>query len=123
MPTPNSLADKLKDWSQLRDRIKPLLGEVPHLQSDHAAFELELAGLIALDQRQEAITAELRRTTRLRDEAVERARKLRNRLSAGLQSHFGPESEQLIEFAVSPRKKRSRRTKGEKPPAAGGAAA
>lgn len=122
MPAPKTLAGRMVLWIQLRDRARPLLAEVPHLQSDHTTFELELAGLLALDQQQETVTASLRETTRLRDEAVERVNELRNRLAAGLQAHFGPKSEKLIEFGVSPRKKRARRRKGEEPQAAPDAA-
>jgi len=36
-------------------------------------------------------------------------RLLNNRVVAGLQAHFGPESERLIEFGIPPRKRRKRR--------------
>ena len=110
-----SMADKFKHWEKLRDRAKLLLEEVPHLRVDHTAFEDALRKVQELDQEQGSVTGKLREITRLRDEAAERTRKLRNRVVATLQGHFGPESERLIEFGVSPRTGRARK-KAEAPP-------
>ncbi len=115
MPFPNSLAERLKGWILLRDRMKPILADVPHLQADFAAFETELATLISLDQQQESITARLRDTTKLRGQSDVRVNKLRNRLAPGLQAHLGPDSELLLEFGITPRKRRRRRKKEEQP--------
>lgn len=122
MPSPNSLADRLKLRTLLRDRVRPLLGELTHLATDHATFEQELASLVTLDQLQQSLTADLRETTRLRDEADGRVTKIRNRLAAGLQAQYGPDSEKLIEFGINPRRRRRGRKKEEEPPVAGGTA-
>ncbi len=123
MPVPSTRAGRLDKWYLLRDKLKPRLDELPHLQVDHAGFEQELVQLVRLDQQQETITAELRETTRLRDESETRASKHRNRLVAGLQHHFGHESEKLIEFGINPRKRRSRRKKSDNAPEAAAKAA
>jgi DNA repair ATPase RecN len=116
---PNSLADKFKRWGQLGERAKLVLDQAPGVAPNHKALEEELARLVALEHEHGSITAKLRKATRLRDEAAERVRKLRNRVVAGLQAHFGPESEELIEYGVSPRKRRVRR-KAERPPEGSG---
>lgn len=108
---PRSLADRLKKWEQLRDTVPGVLEEAPHLRDDHATFDQALKQMVALEHEQEAATARLREATRLRDEQDERMRLLKNRLVAGLQAHFGPESERLIEFSIPPRRKRTRRRK------------
>ncbi|HVF58669.1 MAG TPA: hypothetical protein VNJ70_02480 [Thermoanaerobaculia bacterium] len=109
VPIPRSLADRLKKWEQLRDKVPTVLEQTPHLREEHANFDQALKQLVLFEHEQEAATARLREATRLRDEQDNRVRLLNNRLVAGLQAHFGPESERLIEFAIPPRRRRRRR--------------
>jgi len=109
VPIPRSLADRLKKWEQLRDKVPTVLEETPHLREEHTNFDQALKQLVLFEHQQETATARLREATRLRDEQDKRVRLLNNRLVAGLQAHFGPESERLIEFAIPPRRRRRRR--------------
>jgi len=112
VPSPKSLADRLKKWEQLRDTVPQVLAEAPHMQTDHTDFDQALKALVLLEHDQEAATARLREATRRRDEQAVRVRLLNNRLVAGLQAHFGPEHERLIAFGVPPRRRRANRKKG-----------
>lgn len=109
VPVTRSYADRLKKWEQLRDAIPKVFEEAPFLREDHAAFDQALKQLVELEHEQEAATARLREATRLRVEQDDRVRLLNNRLVAGLQAHYGPESERLIEYHIPPRKRRRRR--------------
>jgi hypothetical protein len=108
---PNSLADRLKRWEQLRDTVPSILEQAPHMREDYTAFAAALATLIELEHTQEASTARLREATRLRDEQDIRVRLLNNKVVAGLQAQFGPEQERLIEFGIPPRRRRKPRKK------------
>lgn len=113
---PNSLADRLKRWEQLRDTVPSILEQAPHLREDYTAFAAALATLIELEHAQEAATARLREATRLRDEQDDRVRQLNNKVVAFLQAEFGPDHERLFEFGVPPRRRRRSRKKEQPAP-------
>ncbi len=102
----------------LSAKLKPLLGEMPHLRDESESLDGMIVELKDLSHEQEDLKARLREMTRLRREAEQRSQELRSRIVAQLRGKLGFTNEQLIAFGIIPRKPRRRRaaqTPEEKP--------
>ena len=109
MSTPRSIRESLVDWQQMLDNLAPRLAELPHLLPLHTELAALVAAATALESERSIQEARLREVNHERTVAHTQGRDLRNRLVAGLQGTFGPESEQLIEFGINPRPRNARR--------------
>ncbi len=109
MSTPKSIRESLVDWQQMLDNLAPRLGELPHLRPLHDDLAALLAAATALETERSRQEARLREVNHERQLSHRQGRDLRNRLVAGLQGTFGPESEELIEFGIKPRPREVRR--------------
>jgi hypothetical protein len=112
----DGLSKNLGTWDMLSMNVKPRLPELSQLEPtvkelDAVIFEgREIQGI------QETHRKLLRETTHRSKELARRGRSLRNRLVAGLQSAYGVESYELLNFGIQPRQpqKRKRLTQEEK---------
>ena len=114
----SSLADKLRSWKELTDGMRPRLGEIAHLQSDHTELAAIVQEIEALNTQEDLHISRLRDTTQRRGIAERRGVELRGRLAAGLQAQFGKKSVVLHQFGLRPLSEPERK-KEEQPPAPG----
>lgn len=112
MSNMSSQADLLTEAERIASALSARLAEVPHLGSPRARLEtmlLEARGLLA---EQGALTARKQEVTqRLRETLVSMAR-LITFLRFGVKEHYGPRSEQIVEFGLQPFRGRKRRSAG-----------
>jgi hypothetical protein len=98
--------------------LEALLGDMPHLNAEHAELRAFLDEVQELARLQEELKGQLQQMTRLRRESERRGQDLRSRVAAQLRGKLGFKNETLLRFGVPPRRARTRRTPDEpaKPP-------
>ena len=104
----STIPERIARWKVIHSGLRPLLPEMPYLTELHTGLEGVITQSEALDARNEALKAESREVTRLRDELARSGDDLRNRLGAALRTTYGFTSEKLIEFGIPPRRGRGR---------------
>jgi hypothetical protein len=104
----STLPERIARWKVIKSGLEPLLPEMPHLAGLHGELGAAIDQSEELDARNEALKAEARENTRLREELGKTGDDLRNRLGAALKTHFGFKSEKLLEFGILPRRTRGR---------------
>jgi hypothetical protein len=128
MPTKGStLPERIARWKVIHTNLTPVLPEMPHLTELHTELGKVITQSEDLDGRNEALKAESREVTRMRDDLGKTGDDLRNRLGAALRTVHGFDSEKLLEFGLQPRRTRgrdrqprSRPTPATTPPPTGG---
>lgn len=105
-----SFAQTVADCQLMKSSLEPLLGEMPHLNTEHAELGVFLDEIQNLARQQEDLKGQLRQMTRLRREAERRGQDLRSRVAAQLRGKLGFKNETLLKFGVPPRRQRVRRT-------------
>ncbi|HYH44563.1 MAG TPA: hypothetical protein VEG34_02680 [Thermoanaerobaculia bacterium] len=105
-----TFAAKMADWRYLVEHGRPLLVEAPHLTGDHAALEAVYKQAQSLDEETQQLRGRRKEVYQLRREAEVKGDELRARLAGALVHQFGPRSERLISFGVSPRPREIKRT-------------
>lgn len=105
-----TFAAKMAEWRYLVEHGRPLLAEAPHLTGDHAALEAAYDQAQALDAEAQMLRSRRKEVYQLRREAEIKGDELRARLAGALIHQFGPKSERLISFGVSPRPREVKRT-------------
>jgi hypothetical protein len=121
-----SYKENLVDWQTLVDNLAPRLGDLPHLAVDHKALTDLVTQAHVLQKQREVQKAGLLDLNKQRRTLAGQAKRLQNRLAAGLQNAFDVDSETLVEFGVKPRRKpvrKARLTKLESAERAAGRAA
>jgi hypothetical protein len=122
MSKPKTLKENLVTWRTMVANLAPRLDDLPFLREQHASLSALVARAEKLEAQQSRYKAKLQKVNQERMAAAREGRRLRNRLAAGLQGAFGPESARLVEFGVPPRpenQRRNRPTKAEKARRAG----
>ena len=112
MSTP-SVSKKLGAWEALSANVRSHLEGLPHLVGTLEALDALILEAKELQAKQDVYRRQLRELTAESRDLGRRGASLRNKLIAGVQSVYGVESMQLVEFGVNPRlpKKRFRLTK------------
>ncbi len=105
-----TFAAKMAEWRYLVEHGRPLLAEAAHLTGDHAALEAAYTTAQALDAEAQQLRGRRREVYQLRREMEVKGDELRARLAGALIHQFGPRSERLISFGVSPRPREIKRT-------------
>jgi hypothetical protein len=105
-----TFAAKMAEWRYLVEHGRPLLAEAPHLVGDHATLEAVYQQAQGLDAEAQRLRSRRKEVFQLRREAEIKGDEIRARLAGALVHHFGPKSEKLISFGVSPRPRAVRRT-------------
>lgn len=123
MARAKGLSTKIRSWDLLNESLKPLLAEMPQVQSLQVELQGVLDGVRALDTEQEETRSRFRDLIRRRQEAERQGEIVRRRVEAHLRGTFGHSNEELIKFGVKPRPRVIRRKAAEKEPAVKPAAA
>ena len=113
-----SYARTVADCQLMAAALEALLGDMPHLNTEHAELLAFLGEVQELARLQEDLKGQLQQMTRLRRESERRGQDLRSRVAAQLRGKLGFKNETLLRFGVPPRRARIRRTPDEptKPP-------
>lgn len=115
----NSLSARIEAWTILQSNLKPQVEEVPHLASELANLErLLLEGKTLEEARTEHLRA-IGARSRERKMVILEGDALFKRLTLALRAQYGPQSEKLFKYGVTPEKPRRRRALGagvEEPP-------
>jgi hypothetical protein len=108
-------ATSVDRWELLLARLKETVKDLPGLEPEQQQFEALVVEAKALQQQQEELRANLRKTYRLRQEVEQKGNEMRSRFTAVLQGKFGFKNEDLIAYGIRLRKKAGRRKKEEEP--------
>lgn len=108
-----TLSKEYGSWSALNANVKTRLPELAHLGDPVSEMDSLLGDIQELQSVQDVHRRQLRETTEKSRELLRRGRLLRNRLVAGVQSAYGHDSVQMVEFGIKPRvaNKRNRKRK------------
>src|SRR6185295_11037053 len=96
----DGLSKNLGIWDVVSTNVKPRLAELSHLEPTVQELDAVIFEGRALQAVQETHRKQLRETTQKSKLLVRRGRSIRNRLVAGLQSAFGVDSFELLEYGV-----------------------
>jgi hypothetical protein len=103
--------EKIVEGGVLYDSLAARLTDMPQLTGDHTALGVLLAQARDLETQQEAAKSQFRDVNTQRRNMAKQATDLRNRLSFGLRSVLGPDSDKLLAFGVKPRPRTIERTR------------
>jgi hypothetical protein len=115
MATP-TVSKKLGAWEALGANVRARLAGFPHLEGTLEQLDALVLEGKELQAKQDVYRRQLRELTAQSRNLERRGASLRNKLVAGVQSVYGVESQQMVEFGVNPRlpKKRARLTKEQR---------
>lgn len=110
-----SNADNLDHWEQVvtASEGKP---ELAHLEAPCQELRIILTEIRPLRLQQDAQKAIAQQTSQEIAKRMTAGRHLATRIREGLRSTYGNTSEKLVEFGITPRRKRSRAAKPEPTP-------
>lgn len=104
----NSVADDTFDWSQLLNSVGRHPGEMAFMKELIAELQLILESVGELEKERLQLKARSQQITRDLESLKSRGRNVSGRIRAGVKTQYGPNSEQLTEFGMSPRRRRVR---------------
>lgn len=104
-----SYARTVADCQLMVVALEGLLGDMPHLSTEHTALRAFLDEVQEIVRRQEELKGQLQQMTRLRRESERQGQDLRSRVAAQLRGKLGFRNETLLSFGVPPRRSRTRR--------------
>ena len=117
MPNPTSIPDITDDWQQL---LGAYTVNASTLWSSEA-LSRELTDTLTQVQeyglQEKASRAERQQFTKKRQETILRGKEIASRLRAGIKAVYGGKSEKLVEFGISPFRRRTRSKEKEPQPA------
>jgi len=91
--------------------------ETPQLEGSRIIFGAKVVRVLELADEQAERTADKQDLTRQFQEALADAQRMATAMRAALKSHYGPDSDKLVEFGIQPFRFKSRkRTEPEPPP-------
>lgn len=121
MPNPTSIPDITDDWQQLLGAYIANASELQSVESLSRELTETLTQLQEYGLQEKASRAERQQFTKLRQETIQRGKELASRLRAGIKAVYGAKNEKLVEFNISPFRRRVR-SKGKEPQPAPAAA-
>ena len=113
---PGSKLESLGSLQRLSESLAGKAEETPHLEGSRAIFDGKVARVHELVQEQAEKLADKQDVTRRVQEALSDAQRMATALRAALKSHYGPDSERLVEFGIQPFRGRIRRQSQPEPP-------
>lgn len=108
----NSLKDRLSQWEILQTTLRPQLGEIPQLTEDLALLERILLDGKSLEALRGSLLESLAASSRTRKELMVEGDAVFRRMNLALRAKFGPKSERLLKYGVTPERPRRRRSGG-----------
>jgi len=106
-----SYKENLVDWQTMVDNLSTRLADLPHLTADHKALTDMVAQAHGLQEQRDAHKAGLQDLNQQRRTLAGQAKRLQNRLAAGLRNAYDLDSEKLVEFGIKTRRKLVRRSR------------
>jgi hypothetical protein len=115
---PGSKLESLGSLQRFSAALAGKAADTPQLDGSRVIFESKVTRIHDLAQQQAELTASKQDVSQqLKKELVD-AQRMATALRAALKSHYGPDSERLVEFGIPPFRGRSRKQKEpEAPPA------
>jgi len=101
-----STADHNFEWSRLIATVRTNGGDVPYLLELSSELEIVLGGVRKLETERLALDAQRHQKTRDIQGLKGRGRVLAARMRSGLNTKYGFGSEKLVEFGMTPRRRR-----------------
>jgi hypothetical protein len=101
--TGQSKTAKIARWKLLETRLRPLVGEQPHLAEAHAELQRLITEAEALESELEIRRAAFREIHKKRNAVAKAGDALRFRFLGALNFAIGPENTQLLEYGLKPR--------------------
>ena len=105
---------KLESFGSLQRFNAALAGkaaETPQFDGSRAIFDTKVTRIHGLAQQQAELTAAKQDVSQQLKKELLEAKRLATALRASLRSHYGPDSEKLVEFGIPPFRGRSRKQK------------
>jgi hypothetical protein len=115
MPRISSTADVLIDWEKLLTSVAQNRPELPNAESHRLLMEQVLAQAKETKARRDAHVAGKQAETQALKEILRQGREQASRLRGVVKADLGIRNERLVQFGITPQRKRVRRST-EKPP-------
>ena len=112
---PGSKLESLGSLQRFNAALAGKAAETPQLEGSRAIFDAMVARVHDLAQQQAELTASKQDVSQQLKKELTEAQRMATALRAGLKSHYGPDSERLVEFGIPPFRGKSRKAK-TKPP-------
>ena len=109
-----SYASTIVHWENLDNRVQVRKPALDHLEPIRAELEVERIGLVEANNRQSALKTEAQNASRAIDEHLRRGNDAATRLRDAVRAHYGRTAEDLSDFGILPRRKRSASAKSKK---------
>jgi hypothetical protein len=113
---PGSKLETLGSLQRFNDALAGRAAETPQLEGNRAIFGGMVSRVLGFAQQQAELTASKQDITQQFQEELAGAQRLATALRAALKSHYGPDSERLVEFGIQPFRGKNRKRKEPPPP-------
>lgn len=113
---PGSKMESLGSLQRFNDALAGKAAETPQLEGNRVIFNEMVARVHGYAQQQAVLTASKQEVTQLFQQELTEAQRLATALRAALKSHYGPDSERLVEFGIQPFRGKNRKRKEPPPP-------
>ena len=113
---PGSKLESLGSLQRFNAALAGKAAETPQLEGSRAIFAGKVALVHELVQKQSELTASKQDISKQLQKELAEAQRMATALRATLKSHYGPESEKLVEFGIPPFRGRSRKQKDPEVP-------
>ncbi len=113
---PGSKLETLGSLKRFNDALAGKAAETPQLEGHRAIFGGMVSRVHGFAQQQAELTASKQDITQQFQEELIEAQRLATALRAALKSHYGPDSERLVEFGIQPFRGKNRKRKEPPPP-------
>ncbi len=115
MPKTSSFADVVLDWESLLIATEQHALDIPEAERHRAALTEHLVFTRQLKAAQDSAIASKQQATQDLQAAVVKGRELAIRVRGAVRAALGPKSERLVQFGITPIRKRRRAAAAEGP--------
>ncbi|HKV08956.1 MAG TPA: hypothetical protein VJ725_12510 [Thermoanaerobaculia bacterium] len=119
MPKINSYADVFRDWEALLAAVRESLELTPDVERHRLSLETHLTEMKKVRDQQSLHIANKQAASQQLSQMLKDGRELATRLRRVAGANLGPKNEMLVQFGISPIRKRSRKAKPVAPPQGG----
>ncbi len=109
-------SDFVTEWEHLLSTLAANTADLPHLEAPRAKLQGLLEEVRSLAMQQDLHAANKQLASKQLQTTLANGKKLSTFLRTGLKEHYGNRSEKLVEFGVSPFRRRSKKDPEVTPP-------
>jgi hypothetical protein len=109
-------SDFVTEWEHLLNTLAVNSADLPHLETSRVKLQGLLDEVRNLAMQQDLHTANKQTASQSLRAALANGKKLTTFLRTGLKEHYGNRSEKLVEFGVSPFRRKKKEAAGAPPP-------